>query len=160
MERADATVEQGLSRRHSSTLAETSGPRATPKRRWRCTSRSSPSGNGCWGLIIPVPLGPRTNLANAYWAAGRAEEAVALDEQVLAVRQRVLGPGHPDTVQSQNNLASAIVMAAGLAKPSTQPHRRSDKNNVPHGRRPTKSAGAHQRTPHADLEGLTEWSCH
>lgn len=97
---------------------------------------------------------------SGYWAAGRAEEAVALHEQVLAVRQRVLGPGHPDTVQSQNNLASAIVMAAGLAKPSTQPHRRSDKNNVPHGRRPTKSAGAHQRTPHADLEGLTEWSCH
>jgi Tetratricopeptide repeat len=30
---------------------------------------------------------------------------VTLHEQVLAVRQRVLGPEHPDTVQSQNNLA-------------------------------------------------------
>jgi tetratricopeptide repeat protein len=45
-------------------------------------------------------------------AAGRAEEAVALHEQVLAVRQRVLGPEHPDTVQSQNNLARAYVDAA------------------------------------------------
>jgi ATP-binding cassette subfamily B protein len=98
----------------------------------------------------PSTLGSRNNLANAYRAAGYAQEAVALHERVLAVRQRVLGPDHPDTAQSQNNLAKAIVMAGGPTEPSTQTHGRSAKNNVPHGRRPTKSAGTHQRTPHAD----------
>ena len=79
----------------------------------------------------------RKNLAAAYRAAGRADEAiayetapanpeaialheqapaglgtVALHERVLADRERVLGPEHPDTLAARNNLAVAY-QAAG-----------------------------------------------
>ena len=47
----------------------------------------------------------RNNLAIAYRAAGRFDEAITLDEQTLAARGRVLGPDHPDTLTSRNNLA-------------------------------------------------------
>ena len=49
----------------------------------------------------------RNNLAIAYEAAGRVDEAITLHEQTLAARERVLGPDHPDTLQSRNNLAIA-----------------------------------------------------
>jgi len=60
----------------------------------------------------PDTLQSRNNLANAYWAAGRLDEAISLHEQTLAARERVLGPDHPDTLQSRNNLANAY-QAAG-----------------------------------------------
>jgi hypothetical protein len=34
-------------------------------------------------------------------------EAITLHEQTLAARERVLGPDHPDTLTSRNNLALA-----------------------------------------------------
>ena len=40
-------------------------------------------------------------------AAGRAAEAIPLHEQTLADRERVLGPDHPDTLTSRDNLAVA-----------------------------------------------------
>jgi len=55
----------------------------------------------------PDTLGSRNNLANAYWAAGRTDEAITSHEQTLAARARVLGPDHPETMQSRNNLANA-----------------------------------------------------
>ena len=60
----------------------------------------------------PDTLASRNNLANAYQAAGRIDEAITLHEQTLAARERVLGPDHPDTLQSRNNLAPAY-RAAG-----------------------------------------------
>jgi hypothetical protein len=42
-----------------------------------------------------------------YWAAGRAAEAIALHERTLADYERVLGPDHPSTLGSRNNLAAA-----------------------------------------------------
>ena len=60
----------------------------------------------------PDTLQSRNNLATAYRAAGRLDEAISLHEQTLAARERVLGPDHPDTLASRNNLAIAY-QAAG-----------------------------------------------
>ena len=45
--------------------------------------------------------------AGAYKSVGRFDDAVELYEQVLADRMRVLGPDHPDTLITRNNLAGA-----------------------------------------------------
>ena len=47
---------------------------------------------------------------------GRLEEAIALYEQVLTDRTRVLGEDHPDTLTSRNNLASAYHAAGRLTE--------------------------------------------
>jgi tetratricopeptide (TPR) repeat protein len=60
----------------------------------------------------PHTLQSRNNLALAYQAAGRLDEAISLHEQALAARERVLGPDHPHTLASHDNLASAY-QAAG-----------------------------------------------
>ena len=49
----------------------------------------------------PDTLASRNNLAIAYQAAGRLDEAISLHEQTLAARERVLGPDHPDTLNSR-----------------------------------------------------------
>lgn len=46
-----------------------------------------------------------SNLANTYGALGRYEEALELDQETLEIRERVLGPEHPDTLGSRSNLA-------------------------------------------------------
>ena len=44
-------------------------------------------------------------LARLYCAQGKYDEAVPLHERALAIREKALGPDHPDTGQSLNNLA-------------------------------------------------------
>ncbi|MFD6799350.1 tetratricopeptide repeat protein, partial [Streptomyces cyaneofuscatus] len=44
---------------------------------------------------------------------GEHQQAVDLHQQTLAGRQRVLGPDHPNTLTSRNNLASARARLAG-----------------------------------------------
>ena len=61
-------------------------------------------------------LTSRSNLAAAYWEAGRAAEAIPLHEQTLADRERLLGPGHPDTLTSRDNLALAYRDAGRAAE--------------------------------------------
>ena len=53
-------------------------------------------------------------IAGAYHAAGRLDEAITLNEQVLTARTRVLGPDHPDTLTILNNLAGAYESAGRL----------------------------------------------
>ena len=43
--------------------------------------------------------------ANRYAVLGRYAEALKLREQTLALRKAKLGPDHPDTLSSMNNLA-------------------------------------------------------
>ena len=62
----------------------------------------------------PDTLTARNNLAVAYRAAGRVDEAISLHEQTLAARERVLGPDHPDTLNSRSNLAAAYRAAGRL----------------------------------------------
>ena len=59
-------------------------------------------------------LTSRNNLAAAYRAAGRLDEAIPLLERTLADRERVLRETHPDTLTSRNNLAAAYRAAGRL----------------------------------------------
>uniref|UniRef100_UPI00065FA1E9 tetratricopeptide repeat protein n=1 Tax=Cellulomonas flavigena TaxID=1711 RepID=UPI00065FA1E9 len=47
-------------------------------------------------------------------SAGRTEEAIALFEQVLVDRARILGEDHPGTLASRNNLAGAYASVGRL----------------------------------------------
>ena len=62
----------------------------------------------------PSTLASRNNLADAYRDAGRLDEAIALYEQILEDRTRILGPHHPSTLTSRNNLAYAYQDAGRL----------------------------------------------
>ncbi len=53
----------------------------------------------------PDTLASRGNLASSYWSAGRTDEAITLEEAVLADRERILGLDHPDTLTVRANLA-------------------------------------------------------
>jgi Tetratricopeptide repeat len=76
------------------------------------------------GESHPDTLITRSNLAEAYRAAGRAGDAIPLHERTLADRVRVLGESHPDTLRSRNNLAAAYV-AAGRAEDAIPLHERT-----------------------------------
>ena len=45
------------------------------------------------------------NLASGYQAAGKLDQALPLFEETLALMKAKLGPDHPDTLTSMNNLA-------------------------------------------------------
>ena len=62
----------------------------------------------------PSTLASRNNLADAYRDAGRLDEAIALYEQILEDRTRILGPHHPSTLTSRHNLAYAYQDAGRL----------------------------------------------
>jgi len=49
----------------------------------------------------------RNSLGEAYWAANRANEAIALDEETLRLSIAKLGPDHSTTLRSRQNLAAA-----------------------------------------------------
>ncbi|WP_103529027.1 tetratricopeptide repeat protein [Streptomyces sp. SM12] len=55
------------------------------------------------GTDHPDTLGARGNLA--YGAAGRAGEAIDLQERVVADCERILGTDHPNTLTARSNLA-------------------------------------------------------
>ena len=48
------------------------------------------------------------NLAIALWSEGHYAEAEKLYRETLDMRRRVLGPEHPDTLSSMNNLANVL----------------------------------------------------
>jgi hypothetical protein len=75
---------------------------------WRRPVRCWPTASEYWARTT---LRSRGNLADTYRAAGRATDAIALQEQALAAFERVLGPDHPDTLALQSNLATAYVDA-------------------------------------------------
>src|SRR5439155_8089208 len=51
------------------------------------------------------------NLAISYDKAGRLDEALKLQEEVLALRRKALGPGHTETLRAMNNLACSLQLA-------------------------------------------------
>lgn len=55
----------------------------------------------------PDALIVRANLAHTYTETGRAAEALPIQEEVLAARERVLGPDHRDTLWSRMQLAAS-----------------------------------------------------
>ncbi|WP_157527194.1 tetratricopeptide repeat protein, partial [Micromonospora rosaria] len=66
----------------------------------------------------PDSLTSRHNLAGCYRATGRIAEAVALYERVLAAREQVLGPDHPDTRASRDLLTRSRAEAAAGTDPA------------------------------------------
>ncbi|WP_157849814.1 MULTISPECIES: tetratricopeptide repeat protein [Streptomyces] len=75
-----------------------------------------------WGLVIAVlertygaddlnTLTCRSNLATSYRRAGRTDDAVALQERVLADHERIFGSDHPETLICRNNLATSYQQA-------------------------------------------------
>ena len=69
---------------------------------------------GTLGPDHPETLQTRNNLAYAYRATGRLNEAITLFELTLAARERVLGHDNPDTLQSKGYLAGAYREAGRL----------------------------------------------
>ena len=84
--------------------------------RWLAASWRFDEAEAALGTITSeeVALEGANAVAQAYESAGRLGEAIALYEQVLADRIRVLGPDHPDTLSSRNNLAYAYESAGRL----------------------------------------------
>ena len=62
----------------------------------------------------PDTLTARNNLAGAYRAAGRLDEAITLYEQVFSGRSRVLGPDHRSTLTSRDHLTDTYWEAGRL----------------------------------------------
>ena len=83
------TWTSGYTRRHGSNWSG----------RWSCTA-------GCWGRRIRRPSKPSSRLGRTAYLQGKYPEAEALFSQTLEIQRRVLGPEHPDTLNSMNNLAS------------------------------------------------------
>ncbi|MEV0191747.1 tetratricopeptide repeat protein [Kitasatospora purpeofusca] len=63
----------------------------------------------------PDAMTVRANLAHVYTETGRAAEAIPVQEEVLAARERVLGPDHPDTLWSRMQLGASYA-AVGRAE--------------------------------------------
>jgi len=57
----------------------------------------------------------------AYQSAGDLAKAIPLYEQTLTDRERILGPNHPDTLASRNNLAGALRTLNASQSPPDNP---------------------------------------
>ena len=68
------------------------------------------------GSDHPDVLIAHDNLAGAFGAAGRFDDAVRLYKQVIASRTRIQGDTHPDTLKSRNNLACIYRDAGKIAE--------------------------------------------
>ena len=84
--------------------------------RWLAASRSLDEAEAALDTILSEndKLTGADTVARAYLSAGLLNQAIALFEQNLADRERILGPNHPDTLASRNNLASAYRSADRL----------------------------------------------
>ena len=71
------------------TRAATPRPSRSTSGRWRSTRRRS-------GPIIPMSRRSLNNLARLYDDQGRYAEAEPLYKRALAIREKALGPDHPD----------------------------------------------------------------
>ncbi|MGW4365490.1 FxSxx-COOH system tetratricopeptide repeat protein, partial [Nocardia takedensis] len=61
----------------------------------------------------------RDNLASFYRAAGWITDAIAMHEQTLTDRERLLGDQHPDTLTTRSNLASTYRAAGRISEAIT-----------------------------------------
>ena len=79
-------------------------PAATP-RPSRSSSARSRSARRRSGRTTPTSPSALNNLAVLYQGTGRYAEAEPLFERALAIREKALGPDHPDVATRLNNLA-------------------------------------------------------
>ena len=110
-QRALAIVEKVLGPEHPNVatslnnLAGSTMPRAGMPRRSRTTSGRWPSGRRCSARSIPTWPRASTTWLQLYHAQGRYADAEPHYQRALAIREKVLGPEHPDVATSLNNLA-------------------------------------------------------
>jgi tetratricopeptide (TPR) repeat protein len=71
------------------------------------------------------------NLAFLFRAQGDLAGARPLYERALAIREKGLGPDHPDTAQSLNNLAGQLYDQGGRRTDAAPPKRRSARRDTP-----------------------------
>ena len=90
------------------------GPRAATPRPSRSTSAPSPSARRRSAPTTPTSALALNNLAALYQAQGRYAEAEPLYQRALAIREKALGPDHPDvaTVAQQPGRAVPDARAA------------------------------------------------
>jgi tetratricopeptide (TPR) repeat protein len=76
-------------------------------------------------LVVPMADAQEGDLAEAqrlngqvsqYYAMGRYEEAIPFAQRALTIREKVLGPEHPDTAVSLSNLAGLYQAVGEYAK--------------------------------------------
>ena len=73
--------------------------------------RAESFANRILGPEHPDTLTARANLASSYRQAGRTNDAIKIEEQVVGDRERILGPEHPNTLTARANLASSYRQA-------------------------------------------------
>ena len=79
-------------------------------RRSRCTATPWRSLSGRWGRTTPARPPSSTPWRASMWRMHRYAEAEPLYRHALAIRERALGPDHPDTAASLNDLAYLLRM--------------------------------------------------
>src|SRR5260370_28766503 len=57
-----------------------------------------------------------TGQVEQYYATGRYQEAIPLAQRALAIREKALGPEHPDTAAALNNLGDLYPATGAYAK--------------------------------------------
>jgi tetratricopeptide (TPR) repeat protein len=64
----------------------------------------------------PIRISLMSDLAYAYWSAGRTNEAISIEELVVADTERLLGPDHFNTLIARGNLATSYRSAGRTAE--------------------------------------------
>ncbi len=70
-----------------------------------------------------VRAAPLDNFGNVLRAAGRYPEAIAKHEEALEIRERLLGPDHPDVARTLGNLSSSLLEAGRNSEALVQQER-------------------------------------
>lgn len=71
-------------------------------------------------------------LGNAYYAAGRVGDVIALHDSILADGERAIGTSHPDRLGYENNLATAYLQSGRLSDAIAWLERNlNDKEKIP-----------------------------
>ena len=92
------------------------------------TPRPSPSTSGPWrsmkrrwGPSTPIPPPASTTWRCSTTDQGLYAKAEPLYQRALAINEKALGPEHPDTATSLNNLAVSMTARASTPRPSPSP---------------------------------------
>ena len=70
--------------------------------------RALDGSSGCWAWSIPIRFKREQSGCFSIRTRAAMAEAEPLYKRALEARERVLGPEHPDTLTSVNNLAGAL----------------------------------------------------
>ena len=70
-----------------------------------------------WWKQYPLSATARSNQASILQSTGDYAEALSLAQEALKIREQVLGPDHPDTISSLNNLALLFLAMGDRIRP-------------------------------------------